>query len=217
MRRLGVFLKAIAAGIMISVGGAVYLACDNVYIGAVAFCVGLISVVMLGMELYTGKVGFIPTENASFILDTAISVAGNLVGCIAVGFMIPASERAKTVCASKLLKGAPRILADAALCGLLIYVCVRIWKERKNVVGIIFCVPAFILCGFEHSVADMFYFVNGRSFSIRSVLFILLVIVGNALGAVVLHVILTFAEKLMKKKDKEEEQEQEDNNSEKEE
>ncbi len=199
MKRLGVLLKAVAAGIMISIGGAVFLSCENVYIGAVAFCVGLISVVMLGVGHYTGKVGFMPTENASFAVDTAISVGGNLIGCALIGFAFPAKERAAELCAAKLLKTAPRVLIDAALCGLLIYVCVAIWKKFKSPIGILFCVPTFILCGFEHSVADMFYFFNGRSFTVRSLLFILLVILGNGIGAALFHVILTGAEKLMNK------------------
>ncbi len=199
MKRLAVFFKAIAAGIMISIGGAVYLSCDNKYVGAVGFCVGLISVVMLGMELYTGKIGYIPTEPVSYWLDTVISVFGNLVGCAIIGFILPASDKAVAACAARLTKLVPRTLADAALCGLLIYVCVEIWKRHKNVVGVLFCVPAFILCGFEHSVADMFYFINARSFSLESLLFVAVVVVGNGVGAVLTHLLLKGAEKIAEK------------------
>lgn len=196
MKKLAVFLRAIAAGVMISIGGAVYLSCDNKYVGALAFCVGLISVVLFKMELYTGKVGYIVTEKPPFIVDTLISIPGNLVGCAIVGLVCPPFGSAETVCAAKLLKSPMRVFADAALCGLLIYVCVEIWKRHKKLIGIVFCVPAFILCGFEHSIADMFYFFNGRSFSVPSLLFILIVVAGNAFGAVFFHSLLTLAGKL---------------------
>lgn len=201
MKRLGVFLRAIAAGVMISIGGAAYLSCDNKYVGAVAFCVGLISVVLLKMELYTGKVGYLVTEGGSFGIDTLISVAGNLVGCAAVGLLASPIGKVTEICGAKLTKGALPALFDAAMCGVLIYVCVEIYKRHKTVVGILFCVPAFILCGFEHSVADMFYFFNARSFSPKSALFVALVIVGNALGAVLMHGLLTLAEKIAPKKE----------------
>ena len=49
--------------------------------------------------------------------------------------------------------------------------------------GILFCIPVFILSGFEHSIADMFYFsLAGTVFQGRSLLFLLLVVLGNSLG-----------------------------------
>ena len=193
MKKLAVFLRAIGAGIMISIGGAVYLSCDNKYVGAAAFCVGLISVVLLKLELYTGKVGYITTESRSFISDTLISIPGNLVGCALGGMICPPFGSAAALCAAKLTKSPPRVFIDAMLCGLLIYVCVEIWKRHQKLIGILFCVPAFILCGFEHSVADMFYFFNARSFSVGSLMFILIVIAGNGIGAVIFHTLLTVA------------------------
>ncbi|MBR6916506.1 MAG: formate/nitrite transporter family protein, partial [Clostridia bacterium] len=191
MKKLAVFLRAIAAGVMISIGGAVYLSCDNKYVGALAFCVGLISVVLFKMELYTGKVGYIVTEKPSFIIDTLISIPGNFLGCAIVGLICPPFGSAEAVCASKLAKAPLRVFVDAFLCGLLIYVCVEIWKKHGKLIGILFCVPAFILCGFEHSIADMFYLFNGRSFTLSALLFILIVIAGNGVGAVFFHSLLT--------------------------
>jgi formate/nitrite transporter FocA (FNT family) len=54
------------------------------------------------------------------------------------------------------------------------------------------CVPAFILCGFEHSVADMFYFAASSAYSLYSVkgiVYILLVSLGNLIGAVAFHMV----------------------------
>ena len=196
MKKIAVFLRAIAAGVMISIGGAVYLSCDNKYVGALAFCVGLISVVLFKMELYTGKVGYVVTEKPTFLLDTLISIPGNFLGCAIVGLICPPFGSAEAVCIAKLAKAPMRVFVDAFLCGLLIYVCVEIWKKHNKLIGILFCVPAFILCGFEHSIADMFYFFNGRSFTLATLLFILIVIAGNGVGAVFFHSLLTLAGKL---------------------
>ena len=40
----------------------------------------------------------------------------------------------------------------------------------------------FILSGFEHSIADMFYFFTARIFSLKMLVFLLIVILGNTVG-----------------------------------
>ena len=195
MERLTEFVKSVLAGVMISIGGYVFLSCDNKYVGALAFCVGLISIVLLGLNLYTGRIGYTVDGSAKQRVDTAISVVGNLAGCALIGLLSSPVGAVAELCAKKLEKPWYRILFDAVMCGVLIYVCVEIFKRHKTVVGILFCIPTFILCGFEHSVADMFYFLNGRCVSWRSALFVLIVVVGNGLGSVIFHSCLLLAKK----------------------
>ena len=56
-------LSGVQAGIMISIGGAVFLACDNKYVGAALFTVALLTICIRGYSLYTGKIGFIPEKH----------------------------------------------------------------------------------------------------------------------------------------------------------
>ena len=54
--------KSILSGIMISVGGTVYLSCvsQNLsWLGAFLFSAGLYTICQYGFNLYTGKVGYI--------------------------------------------------------------------------------------------------------------------------------------------------------------
>ena len=85
-----------------------------------------------------------------------------------------------------------------ALCGILVYIAVdyfRSDKDKKSLpkyILVFTCVPAFILCGFEHSVADMFYFAASSAYSLYSVqgiVYILLVSLGNLIGAVAFHMV----------------------------
>ena len=87
MSRLREFVKSLLAGMMISIGGTVYLSCDNKYVGALFFCTGLIAVVMLGFNLYTGKVGYILQNGKVFFADTLLSVVGNCAACLACGLV----------------------------------------------------------------------------------------------------------------------------------
>ena len=53
---------AVSAGIMIAIGGSVFLACDNKYVGAVLFSVALLCICYLGYYLFTGKIGYLAKD-----------------------------------------------------------------------------------------------------------------------------------------------------------
>ena len=75
------------------------------------------------------------------------------------------------------------------------YLAVSIYKEKSSAAAILLCVPAFILCGFEHSVADMFYFGAAGVFSGGAALFIATVVAGNTLGGMLLPLMGLLREK----------------------
>jgi len=69
------------------------------------------------------------------------------------------------------------------------YLAVSIYKENKTIVGILFCVPAFILSGFEHSIANMFYFAAANMISADVVIYIIIVLAGNAVGGMLMPIL----------------------------
>ncbi|MBO7503601.1 MAG: formate/nitrite transporter family protein [Clostridia bacterium] len=199
------FLSGFAAGILISIGGAVFLACENRYVGAVMFSVALLCICIKGYALYTGKIGFIPEKHGReefsvLLLGLLGNVCATVLCGLAIRYAVPASgTTAETVCASKLLQEVPATFLRACFCGILMYLAVSIFRNNKKIVGILFCIPVFILAGFEHSVADMFYFsasgiVSGQAFG-----FIWNVILGNTVGAMILPLITDIFEFAKKK------------------
>lgn len=188
MKRIAEFIKSILAGVMISIGGSVFLSCENRYVGAFFFSVGLVGVVMLGLNLYTGKIGYVMDNDRAFFADTVLSVVGNLVGCFIVGLMQAPKGSVATIVENKLAKSVPAVFADAILCGILIFVCVEIFKKKGTPLGILLCIPTFILCGFEHSIADMFYVINAREFTLSAAIFLGVVVLGNAVGGLFIPV-----------------------------
>ena len=199
MKRIAEFIKSILAGVMISIGGSVFLSCENRYVGAFFFSVGLVGVVMLGLNLYTGKIGYIMDNDKVFFADTALSVIGNLVGCFIVGLMQAPKGNVVNIAASKLSKTPLTVFSDAILCGILIFVCVEIFKKKDTPLGILLCIPTFILCGFEHSIADMFYIINAREFTVNSAVFLLIVVLGNAVGGLFIPVCFKVIARLSEK------------------
>ncbi len=202
------FFSGISAGIMVAIGGAIYLACAadtntplGKYIGALLFSVALLSICMLGFYLYTGKVGYL---GEGFTLDKvkclAVGLAGNYIGATLIGLLISVVsptmyQKAVSVTTAKLtMEGWPaRALALGAFCGILMYVAVKIFAVKGTALGVLFCIPTFILAGFEHSIADMFYMAAAREFSGWSFLFLLMVVLGNSLGAVILPLLTKLA------------------------
>ena len=60
---LKLIIDGIKAGIMIAIGGSVFLSCESRYVGAVLFSVALLSICLKGYSLFTGKVGYIPEKH----------------------------------------------------------------------------------------------------------------------------------------------------------
>ena len=52
-------VKGALAGLCVSIGGCVFLACDNKVVGAFLFSVALLTICYFGFSLYTGKIGYI--------------------------------------------------------------------------------------------------------------------------------------------------------------
>lgn len=189
---LNALLGGLSAGILISIGGCVYLACDNKYVGAVLFSVALLCICIKGYYLFTGKVGYIVESHKKDDVAALLSgLAGNAIATAVCGlvarYAIPTSAAvAETVCSAKLGQSAPQTLIRAIFCGVLMYLAVSIYKEKDTVSGIVFCVPVFILSGFEHSIANMFYFSAAADFSLQAAVYIIIVVIGNSIGGMLL-------------------------------
>ncbi len=196
-------LNGIAAGIVISIGCAVYLACENKYVGAVMFSVALLTICLRGYSLYTGKIGFIPEAHGKEELSVLLlGLFGNAIGVsaggFALGFAIPKlKEAAITLCQAKLdTQTFPQTLIRGLFCGILMYIAVSVYRSNKNIVGILFAIPVFILSGFEHSIADIGYFACANIVSLKAFGFIWTVILGNSIGSMLLPVVtLAFLKK----------------------
>lgn len=188
-------IQGVLAGIMISIGGTVFLACDNRYVGAVFFSVALFVICIKGYSLYTGKIGYIPENHSKEDISVLLlGLLGNTVATIVCGYLIryavpTVGAAAETVCAAKLALPFGQTLVRAVFCGILVYFAVDIYKKHKNPLGILLGIPVFILSGYEHSIADMFYFSAANTVSLRAFGFIWTVILGNSLGALLVYLL----------------------------
>ena len=192
---------SISAGILIAIGGSVFLACDNKYAGAVFFSVALLCICYLGQYLYTGRIGYLCDDwSGANIARLAVGLLGNLAVTFVLGmlirFVLPAlGEKAATLGAAKLEQNFLQTFVRALFCGILMYLAVQIFKEKKTPIGILFCIPVFILSGFEHSIADMFYFGASGLFDAKILLFELAAVLGNSVGSLILPLLAKWGDR----------------------
>ena len=185
-------LSGVSAGLLISIGGTVFLACDNKVVGAVFFSVALLCICYKRFSLYTGRIGYaIRDRSKDYFSGLFLGLAGNILGTAAGGVLIRISlptliEKAQSACAPRLEQSFWQTLIRAIFCGILMYLAVSIFAEHKTPIAILFCIPVFILSGFEHSIADMFYFAVRGLPDLEMIAFIATVILGNSVGALIL-------------------------------
>ena len=189
------FALAVLAGIAIGIGGIVYLSLENKIAGALMFTVGLYTICLHGLNLYTGKVGYLVEQPLSYLADLLIIWCGNLAG---TGLVAAAalqtrisgiSQAAQVVCEAKMKDSLPSLFLLAVFCGFLMFVAVDGYKSAKNPVILFMGVAAFILCGFEHCIADMFYFSAAGVWSKQAVINILVITFGNSVGGILIPLI----------------------------
>lgn len=187
------FLNGLMAGILIAIGGSVFLNWHEKSVAAVLFSVALLSICYKGYSLFTGKVGFMLEKHGKEEWSTLLlGLLGNACATILCGFALRYAipnigAAAELLCHGKLTdQNLLQTFIRALFCGVLMYLAVFSYREKNTVVGILFCVPAFIVSGFEHSIADIFYFAASGHFSLRATLFIFVVLLGNSAGALLL-------------------------------
>jgi formate/nitrite transporter FocA (FNT family) len=210
MKHLKCFVSGILAGIAIGLGGGIYLTClatianGGRIVGSILFSIGLFLVCSLGLNLYTGKIGYVFENRKDYLLSLLEMILGNAGGAIGLGYLLSATslnkllaETAQTCSLNKILdlgQGGQSwysCLINAFFCGVLVFLAVDLYKKSENhlikVVGLFGCVTAFVALGFEHCIADMFYFAFSNMWGTHfgeAILAMLLFILGNSLGSI---------------------------------
>lgn len=194
IKMFSVFVKSLAAGVAIGMGATAYMSCENKIIGSLMFCVGLFAICFFELKLYTGKIGYLFDMKKPW--QCAIIWLGNALGCIACGiavrFALPnVAETARVITEQKLEIDLLRGAVLGIFCGVLMYIAVHNYATNPHgigkCIGILLCVPAFIICGFEHCIANVLYFTIGirdASQLPRVLLMTLVVSVANGVGAI---------------------------------
>lgn len=162
------------AGVAASIGGAL----GGKLASATIFPIGLTMVLLAGSELFTGNCLFLMpllrrNITAGHMLRNWVAVyLGNLLGSVAVAFLVVQcgaldgiAEAAVSTALTKAALPFGVALLRGVLCNFL--VCLAVWmafcaqSAGGKVVSLFGPIFLFVLCGFEHSVANMYYIPAG--------------------------------------------------------
>lgn len=202
LKQAKIFIQSVAAGVMIAIGGTVYMICANRLLGAFMFAVGLYMVCMWKFNLFTGKVGYV-VEDGQMWKSLVQIWLGNLCGVAAVGYAMRATRMSEKLCASA-VPAVEGKLADSLVsafilgifCGMLMYLAVDTFKSTDSgalkAVAVILPVAVFIVAGFNHCIADMFYISAANMWSLKALVYILVVTAGNTVGSVIIALFKKF-------------------------
>ena len=185
------FVLAMFAGAFIAFGGlffTVFLSDSTLgwgaqrVVGGLCFCLGLVLVLVCGAELFTGNSLMVCALKSKKITLVQMLKAwvvvwvGNFVGALFIVFLVymagiyklngeAGANSMVSVAAGKVTVDWVTIFFRGILCN--IFVCLAVWIGTAGktvvdkVVGILLPIAAFVACGFEHCVANMYYITAG--------------------------------------------------------
>ena len=206
MKILRTFVSGALAGACIALGGPGFLLTESRLAGALLFTVGLFTICTCGFSLFTGRVCYVFQRGGAYAASLPVIWLGNLAGTALIALIERATRigpalqaAAETVCAAKLGDTPGSVFLLAVLCNVLIYIAVDGFANNPHEIGkylaLFFGVTVFILCGFEHCVANMYYFTAAGVWSLRTLGYLLLMTAGNAVGGVLLPLARGWLEK----------------------
>lgn len=180
----------IMAGMFIALGGATsntaVHAINNVglarTLAGVIFPVGLLMIVLVGGELFTGNCLMVMSaidkriKVSQLIRNLVVVFISNLTGSLIIDFLIFYSGNLDysggglgaytiKVALSKATISPAKAIASGILCNILVCIAILMGAAAKDIAGkvlaIWFPIFAFVIGGFEHIVANMFYIPTG--------------------------------------------------------
>ncbi len=171
--------KSIAASVLIGLGDYVLLKIGNP-LGPFLFAFGLLGVCVMGANLFTGKCGFL-IEDKIKPLHLVLILLVNLIAGYLIGLVFSACDASIVAAAQEKVAAWTfdwSFFLRAVFCGVIMYLAVAIYRKGSKL-GILLGVPLFILCGFQHCIANVITLGVAATFSWTLVLAIL----GNFIGS----------------------------------
>ena len=210
-------VASVFGGIMVGIGGvglllslAMMEGAMGKLVGAIVFSLAMFVVTTFGLYLTTGLSTRILTMGVKNLWSLPVSLFFNLIGIVFAAILVEFSHShgvvasaAKALVSSKLCENgwALHSLCSGVLCGMLIGLSVFLshYTSKKNLsatVGVVFPVFVFVFCGFDNSLANVFYILACGEITLQSVAYCFISLIGNLIGGVLVSVL-----PLIKKKD----------------
>ena len=189
----------------------------NTILGSFLFSFGLILICNFNFNLYTGKICYL-FENINYhssskivikkifgkVITYTIILLGNLIGTLIFANLLKLvmvdnsinntlMATLKTSVEAKINYQWFEMIGLSFFCGMLVYIAVEGFKTIENNFGkyvvLMLAIGGFIIMGFEHSIANMFYYFLAGNYSLMALLSLILCVIGNSIGGLAIPLI----------------------------
>ena len=136
------------------------------------------------INLYTGKAGYFwknqQTELAKILIINLISgyIFGLLLSYSSPELIPIALEKVASWDFSV------AFFIRSIFCGMIMYICVDLFK-KGTYIGILYGIPLFIFCGFQHCIANIIVLGVAHAWSWT----LILAITGNLIGSIIINIL----------------------------
>ena len=157
-------LKSAAASVLIAIGDYVLLTLGNP-LGPFLFALGLLGVCVMGLNLFTGKCGFL-FEDKLKIGDLLLILLVNLIAGYLMGLLFSFCSEALVSAAVGKVESwdiSLSFVIRSFMCGVIMYIAVYIYRKGSPL-GVLIGVPVFIFCSFQHCIANVITLGIARTF-----------------------------------------------------
>lgn len=178
-------VKSVLAGILIGLGCVIYVASPIKYVGSCLFSLGLITIIIKGYFLYTGKVGdWTPSSTLRLIYMFIL----NGLGCAATGYLFSLTRidlsAIHHIVEVKLNDTLYSSFILAIGCGAMMHIAYYNFTKGKNPIYVILPIMFFMLAGFEHCVANCGFFAMARvDMTVTDWTRLAIIVLGNGVGS----------------------------------
>ena len=116
---------------------------------------------------------------------------GYIIGALLLGRLLSPLlfQKANEIMIQKLSVSWDLWFIMSIMCGMYIYLAVDMFNKYKNLLVIVLPVVVFIMCGFEHCIANIFYLSVSKIISFKAIGFIITCIIGNTIGSLIATVL----------------------------
>ena len=183
--------RSFFAGVLIGIGALINTRCTNQFIGAFLFSFGLLTILNMEGLLYTGRIGYFNLkDDIRYQIGQYIEILlCNMIGVLSIAML--SINTNSQVFLTKLNHNILYTFTSSILCGIMMYLAVELWRNKKCNLYVIMAIMIFVLGGFDHCIANMYYWGTNpiQACQPRAILFFIVNITGNTIGSLLMRYI----------------------------
>lgn len=219
MNRLKATLSGLISGVFVGTGAFLFSLIislpffDKTFLKLVAsfiFPIGLFLICNLKTYLYTGKIGFVIESDKNDRINLIFIYLGNIIGIAVFAILlrlivnifpdnnvistITNLANNRTVNILETPQNLIKTFSNGIFCGIFVFLAVYSFKQKlpyfTRVVLLFLNVALFVYFGFEHCIANVFYFAFANTISVSIFVNVLIVSIANSLGSLFAYFVI---------------------------